>query len=207
MSQKTFGEYLRDLRRQKYYEDGGNEIQMSRKELARRSGISVNVIRNIEQDKVKDVSPHLKALSNALELDELEKTAFYLMANQPYKSESKVRDKEFLEKLFKPLEYPVSIKTAVWDFIAFNSYHYLLWRYTTKNIALMKTGVLGSNLLRVHFNDKFLHEPYDEDELHNKRLRSVQLFRSAPATSVITWIGSVYTPRTPKKLHAHPDFP
>src|SRR5690349_20036912 len=145
MKSLSFGQFVRALRERRSYDRQGHERKWSQEELAKHvvwkdePGLKTKKrrIASMEQDKVVNLKPHLEPLARAFGLSEAEKTEFYTLAGYIYtKPASMTMDKsvEVLKSLFRDLDYPASARTPLWDFIAFNAYHYSVWNFTDEQI-------------------------------------------------------------------------
>lgn len=147
-----FGEYVKALRHEKGW---------TQADLAEIINLGNSTISRLENGNVADLLPHLEPLANAFELTELQKKELYAIAGYVYRIPPiniKFGDVRFeqMKQLLAEIEYPASIRTHLWDFLAFNEYHKVLWNYSDKRVQMLDDdSILGANLLRVLFGDKF----------------------------------------------------
>ncbi|MBN1285499.1 MAG: helix-turn-helix domain-containing protein [Anaerolineae bacterium] len=179
MGNKAFGEFVRSLREQRMFEDGDRLRQWTQEKLAEESEfVATAQIARIEQGKVENLRPFLEPLARAFGLSEGQKEHFYAAAGYVYVNEREP-DRDEIREYFQELQFPAFARTPLWDFIAFNSYHCVLWGYTPEKLHELNSGKLGPNLLRVLFDPCFENEQYvggPERWLANVR-RSIQAFR------------------------------
>jgi transcriptional regulator with XRE-family HTH domain len=166
MNAQAFGQLVRSMRRQRLHLDSKREFrQWSRAHLAALSGLSERQIRRIEQGEVINLYPLLAGLADAFGLTELERPAFYAQAGYLYSPANFEPDMELLDSLLRQIEYPVYIRTPLWDFVAFNRYSARLWGYDDPAVlALFDEEPLGANMLRTVFDPRFEHKRYKGGE-------------------------------------------
>ena len=150
MENKHFGLYVKTLREQRasYWHSWTQEY------LAEKADIEPDQVARIEQGRVKKLLPYLEGLAMAFGLNELQKVEFWALAGYNYRPSQLDISKQRIYDLLEQLYFPASARTPVWDFIAFNCYHEVLWGYTPENIALLNEHP-GPNLLRVLFDNEF----------------------------------------------------
>jgi len=156
MSRKAFGEFVRVLRTKRTFLDEHDSYRAwTQKELARRCNLTARQISSIEQGRTVDLTPFLAPLAAAFGLNDIEKATFYAKAGFHYPVIVQQRSKDFIHTLLQQIHYPASIRTPVWDFVAFNAYHRVLWGYDAQTLLSLDDGDLGPNLLRVLFDSQF----------------------------------------------------
>jgi transcriptional regulator with XRE-family HTH domain len=156
MPHRDFGAYIKTLRLQRLFFDENNfQRQWTQQHLADEAGLSVRQIARIEQNEVVKLEPLLEALAQAFQLSEAEKVEFYAQAGYVYAQEVDQTHRERIERLLGELHYPALARTPLWDIVAFNEYHRVLWGYTSQQLVLLDSGDLGPNLLRVLFDPQF----------------------------------------------------
>jgi hypothetical protein len=189
---KEFGEYVRTLREQRTFTDSSRRTrQWTRAKLAQESNglLTEVVIRNIEQGKVANLKNHLKSLALALNLTENAKEELYARAGYVYTKNGTKWDESFIKALFEQLHHAASIRTPLWDFVAFNSYHAELWGHTPQTINALNTERIGPNLLRVMFDPLFQHKSKvfgNEIQIREDLLRGLYAFRVSSMPYVTT---------------------
>ena len=153
---QQFGEYLVHLRNTKLRRTQKGYEGWTQADLADTAGISRYTIPRIEKGTVVDLLPHLDKLANAFELNEIERRIFYAKAGHVYDVAPSIPSPELMRHILENIEYPTSIRTSVWDFLAFNEYHKVLWSYSDEGLKLLGDGSeLGANLFRVLFSPEF----------------------------------------------------
>jgi transcriptional regulator with XRE-family HTH domain len=178
MGNIEFGELVRALRVHRMIDGPDGPCPWSRETLAAKTGLTVRQIQRTEKGEVVNLRPYLDPLAEAFGLTEAQKIEFYADAGYVYRVEA-TPDREQIRALFQGVQYPASARTPLWDFIAFNSYHYALWGYTTEKMQRLDGGDFGPNLLRVLFDPVFEHKLYIGGEARWEAdvQRSVQAFR------------------------------
>lgn len=176
---KEFGNYIRDLREEQKTElDNGRWKRWTRQELAKRTGLTERQIEKIEMGEIVDLRPFLKPLAQVFQLSDNETVELYAVAGYTYPRMGNQQDRDRLQVIFCQINYPASARTALWDFIAFNTYHREVWGHTEKTISVLQDNtVLGANLLRILFDPVFGHEDivggkeaWDKDVLRSLRV-------------------------------------
>lgn len=157
---ERFGKHVQWWRSQKidFDDERGRNKLWTQEKLAQESGLSPNIIRNIEQGKVRFLEPHLEPLAKAFKLTEIQKIEFYAKAGLTYHPPNiSEKDREYLKQQLEKIHFPTVARTPVWDIIAFNEYHRIIWGYTEKQLKLLKNSDegIGANLLRVRFDPAF----------------------------------------------------
>jgi len=159
---KEFGEYVKNLRERKteFINDQGRLQKFRQEDVAERSGgLSARMISAIESGRFPDFGFYvekLECLSRGLMLTELEKQELFAKARLVYPSSQNRTDETFIRSMLLKLQHPVSVRTPLWDFIAFNEYHRVLWGYTDEEVTLLSdTSDFGPNLIRVVFQKDF----------------------------------------------------
>lgn len=174
MDTKAFGKFLKGLRKEKdnYYRRWRQE------DLAQRAGLSTRQVARIEEGQVKDLWPYVGTLASAFRLNEIQMAEFYAQAGYHYRPKIVQENRQAVSGLLRQIELPASAKTPMWDFVAFNEYHRIMWGYTKANIKKLDEGVVGPNLLRVFFDEEFYeHQAQHENRDENLR-RTVLMFRT-----------------------------
>lgn len=160
MTMQDFGRFVRELRRNRMFYDAGNNYrQWTHAKLAEEAGLTERQIAYVEQGKLSDFSSQrsiINRLANAFGLSEAEKSAFFAKAGLNYAGgEDEQEDRQFIRDLLEQLQYSASVRTPLWDFVAFNGYHRVLWGYSDDDIHKLEHEAIGPNLLRVLFDPSF----------------------------------------------------
>ncbi len=154
MGNAAFGALVAKLRK-----NNNSAEEFTQKTLGERAKISTRNVSRIEQGQVVNLYSYLSKLAEAFQLTELEKVEFYATAGYVYVPEPKKEDRAFLRRLLERFTHPASVRTPLWDFVAFNRYHAVLFGYTQEDLMRMDQG-LGPNLLRVLFDPEFQEHHY-----------------------------------------------
>lgn len=159
---KEFGEYVKNLRERKteFIDDQGRLRKFRQEDVAERSGgLTARMVSAIESGRFPDFGFYVKKLerlARGLMLTELEKQELFAKARLVYPTSQNRTDETFIRSMLLKLHHPVSVRTPLWDFIAFNEYHRVLWGYTDEEVALLSdTSDFGPNLIRVVFHKDF----------------------------------------------------
>ncbi len=173
MGNTEFGKFVRQLRehRMTYWHS------WSRKFLADKSDLDEKQIGRIENGEVADLKRFLEPLAKALDLSELQKAEFYARAGYSYQLKFKQADLDFIVSLLGQIDLPASARTPLWDFVAFNEYHRVMWGYTDEAINILRDGELGSNLLRVYFDEE-IRKHQSVVRTSNELIRALSIFRT-----------------------------
>lgn len=161
---QQFGEFLKTLRQSITPITTSGVKSWTQTDLANTTGITLSTIKRIETGQVNNISVYLEALGDAFGLDDIAKQQFYAVAGYVYPQNiEKVEqiDRERLRNLLTSIDYPASVRTPLWDFIAFNEYHRVLWGYPENPSEILEANddVLGSNLLRISFDPDIPNHP------------------------------------------------
>lgn len=189
MIKHDFGAYIKALRLQRLFFDEHNfQRQWTQQHLADQAGLSVRQIARIEQNEVVKLEPLLDQLATAFQLSAAEKVEFYAQAGYVYAHEADPLPPEQIEHLLSQLHYPALARTPVWDIVAFNEYHRVLWGYTPQQLTLLDSGDLGPNLLRVLFDPDFGFRDLmgTEAEWHSRMGQNILSFRQVSFPYVAT---------------------
>ena len=186
--QKQFGAYIKRLRSERIYINRqGVERQWSQAHLAEKADLDDQQIAKLERGEIVDLEPFLEKLQEAFNLQGLALKEFFAVAGYPYPLEIEY-EKDQIRWLLSTIPYPTSVRTPLWDFIAFNRYHALLYGYTDEFVEKLKQGKLGANLLRMLFDPEVrgygLSSLRDTKQLQEGLERSVRVFRSMSAPFV-----------------------
>jgi hypothetical protein len=192
---REFGKLVRRLREERLEAtEDGRIHQWTRKKLAEESNLSTRQLAKIEWGEVANLEPYLSHLARAFGLGEFEKREFYAAAGYIYPSSQAVTE-ETAQSLLKQLshfELPVTIRTSLWDFVAFNHFNYALYEYNDKVIAKMKSDSLGPNLLRLLFDQELglpasaPPTPDRRDVWESARMRDLLAFRAVSFRYIAT---------------------
>ncbi len=165
--------------------DGDDDKICSQAVLAAKAGMSEGTLKKIESGTHPDPTPYVESLANVLQLTEFQKHHFFAVAGLIYPLKHHIVTQNDVVDILSKLDCPAYARTALWDFIAFNDYHRLLWGYTDETLALLRAGDLGPNLLRVQFEKEF------QDTLAVRRVddrpkRAIKVFRGEAFQYVTT---------------------
>lgn len=182
MINREFGEFIAALRRQRtFFDQQGLLRQWTQAELACRANLSTRQISKIEQGEVVDLRRMLDPLAQAFQLNESEKAELYTIAGFVYPNPHKplTHNRPSLELFLRQFPYPMTARTILGDFVAFNAYNQTLYGYTPEKIYHLNAGELGPNLLRVLFDPEFDYMTYigGESKWRKDVRLSLQFFR------------------------------
>ncbi|MEO8612095.1 MAG: helix-turn-helix transcriptional regulator [Chloroflexota bacterium] len=180
---KAFGELIEAMRTTRsFINSKGKKQAWTQEELAKRSGLSKRLIGRIERGEPAGVYDDIPALIQAFKLGkEAGEKLYHIAYSPPEENAPPYVDTETIKQVFAKLTYPASARTFLWDFIAFNAYHYEVFNYSPEKIAALKVGdVLGSNLLRVLFDPFFGHafKLGGQDKWRADIVRNLRIFQS-----------------------------
>lgn len=178
--QVEFGELVQHLRLSKQgFNEQGQLRQWSRRTLATKANISETTLQNIEKGEQPNYQQYVEALANALLLTEYQKHHFYAVAGMIYQLEPSKITIEQIWGILEKLDCPAYARTALWDFIAFNDYHRLLWEYNDQTLEILRSrenGKIGANLLRVLFEEDF-QSGLRVRRVNDRVKRAIKVFR------------------------------
>lgn len=97
----------------------------------------------------------LEGIADALELSERQKEALFAKAGFAYQPQPVIGNLDELIGILHDIHLPASIRTPLWDYVAFNSSYKSLWSYSDEYIAKLEKGTFGPNLLRIIFDPDF----------------------------------------------------
>ena len=177
---KTFGQLAIGLRKaHKYLDADGNERSWRREDLSRASGLSIPVIRSIEEGDCAELGDHLKKLSDAFALSELERLQFHARASgYVYPTTIQQSNIDGIKAWLEQLGFPAAARTPLYDFLCFNAYHAALFGYNKTRINKLKQGT-GANLLRVLFAPEFEARKYlGRDRWESQAEQTIRTFKT-----------------------------
>ena len=175
---KTFGKLIKHLRQSRE-----RMAQVwTQEELALETGgiLDAKQIGRIERGEViLDPMLHLDGLARAFRLTELQKAEFYAAAGFLYHPTEKTDYHSLIDKLLGQHCFPSLLTTPLSDIVAFNAYYQTVYGHTQAHIDAMRTGPLGSNALRLFFDDTFDRKAYRGglEGWHEAVKRSIYLFK------------------------------
>ncbi|MBI5931876.1 MAG: helix-turn-helix domain-containing protein [Chloroflexi bacterium] len=183
MGNREFGIFISALRRQHtFFDEQGVLRQWTQAELARRANLSTRQVSKVEQGAVVDLRSMLDPLAHAFQLNESEKAELYTIAGFVYSNTPKppTHTRAALELFLRQFPYPMTARTILSDFVAFNTYYQTLFGYTTDKIRHLNEGELGPNLLRFMFDPEFDYLTYigGESKWRKDVRLSLQFFRA-----------------------------
>jgi transcriptional regulator with XRE-family HTH domain len=177
---KAFGQLAVGLRKaHRYLDADGNERSWRREDLARASGLSIPVIRSIEEGDCAELADHLQKLSDAFALGELERLQFYARASgYVYPTAIQQSNIDSIKAWLEQLGFPAAARTPLYDFLCFNAYHAALFGYNETKINKLRQGT-GANLLRVLFAPEFEARKYlGRDRWESQAEQTIRTFRT-----------------------------
>ncbi|MCQ3933036.1 MAG: hypothetical protein DPW16_21510 [Chloroflexi bacterium] len=183
MGNREFGLFISALRHQRtFFDEQGVLRQWTQAELARRANLSTRQVSKIEQGDVIDLRRLLDSLAAAFQLNESEIAEFYTIAGFVYPNTQKphTHNRAALELFLRQFPYPMTARSILGDYVAFNSYNQTLYGYTPEKLRHLNEGELGPNLLRVLFDPEFDYMTYIGGESKWRRdvRLSLQFFRA-----------------------------
>ena len=170
---RAFGQFVRDLREQ---------LRWTRQKLSDVTAgrLSTRVIRSIEDGTCAELADHLKELSSGFGLSEIERLQFYARAaGYTYPSNMQKSNIVNIKSWLGGIHYPAAARSPLYDFLAFNECHALLFGYDDTKINLLRDGGIGANLLRVLFEPEFEARKYlGEDRWETQAHGTIGAFRA-----------------------------
>jgi transcriptional regulator with XRE-family HTH domain len=178
MNNKAFGKLVKNLREMDFRGTKRGDFKVwTQADLADAAKISLSTIKRIEGGTATNLERYIGALADAFTLSPTEREEFYAVAGHIYPITNLKIDIERIKDLFIKLEFPASARTPLWDFIAFNEYHKVLWGYSDENVKLLNEGSLGPNLLRVLFDPLFATQRTNAHQDKSSLERGLRHFR------------------------------
>ncbi len=173
---RGFGKYVQSLRT----ENGLTQKQLA---TATNNRLTEKQIADVEQGRVSDLRYHLEVLADAFSLYGLAREDFYQTAGY-VSPDLKSWNKDTVCDILRRLYYPAFIRRLTWDLVAFNNYHYVLWKHSSITIDELKNPSKNSQSLKLNqlpmlFNPIFKHRQLigGEERWRIDVARSVQEFK------------------------------
>lgn len=157
------------------------EIMLSSQITNDMQTLSIKQIADLEQGRVSNIKPdvHIEPIARAFKLSEPEKAELYYVAGLAAPIVKRQRNNTIFVSLLKKISYPATVRTPLWDFVAFNTYNKVLWGYTDYHLMKLHNHQVRPNLLHVLFHPEFLSRNYSSSyaEWREHRLRDLHAFK------------------------------
>jgi len=181
---KAFGRFLQALRGKYIFYKNGLETGWTPEKLAEetKGKVTASVIRHLEAgDTAIDPERHLKPLADAFGLTVFQRHEFYAKAGFLYKP-APIDIEDIvgpIAQFLREIRYPAFAETPMSDLVAANSYYLQIYGHDEKQVAAMKKGVLGANVMRIFFDEKFGRTEYrgGKNKWEHAVVRNIRIFK------------------------------